>query len=203
MNYIMTTKKGFTIIEVALVLAIAGIIFIMVFIALPALQAAERDTERRDDVMTIVQQLKNFSANNNRGALPSFSKSNFVEDSKNGIPVEITRDEAALAVENTTTKNVTWEHFYMDYFDKEFADPDGGYYTFSIVDCSAGRDDVGVDTPCPATEQLIEEVFPNGNKMYIVISGTCDGEYAKLSANSRKVAVLYKLEAGGAYCQNT
>ncbi|MBP6925380.1 prepilin-type N-terminal cleavage/methylation domain-containing protein [Candidatus Saccharibacteria bacterium] len=31
------TKKGFTIIEVVLVLAIAGLIFLMVFIALPAL----------------------------------------------------------------------------------------------------------------------------------------------------------------------
>lgn len=32
------TKKGFTIIEVVLVLAIAGLIFLMVFLALPALQ---------------------------------------------------------------------------------------------------------------------------------------------------------------------
>ena len=31
------TKKAFTIIEVVLVLAIAGLIFLMVFIALPAL----------------------------------------------------------------------------------------------------------------------------------------------------------------------
>ena len=36
-------KKGFTIIEVVLVLAIAGLIFAMVFIALPALQRSQRD----------------------------------------------------------------------------------------------------------------------------------------------------------------
>ena len=40
-------KGGFTIIEVVLVLAIAGLIFLMVFIALPALQRSQRDTERR------------------------------------------------------------------------------------------------------------------------------------------------------------
>ena len=42
------TKSGFTVIEVALVLAIAGMIFLMVFIALPALQRSQRDTSRRD-----------------------------------------------------------------------------------------------------------------------------------------------------------
>ena len=36
--------RGFTIIEVVLVLAIAALIFLMVFIALPALQASQRDT---------------------------------------------------------------------------------------------------------------------------------------------------------------
>ncbi|MCL2869540.1 prepilin-type N-terminal cleavage/methylation domain-containing protein, partial [Candidatus Saccharibacteria bacterium] len=35
------TRQGFTIIEVVLVLAIAGLIFLMVFIALPALQRSQ------------------------------------------------------------------------------------------------------------------------------------------------------------------
>ena len=43
------SKKGFTIIEVVLVLAIAGLIFLMVFVALPALQRSQRDTQRRDE----------------------------------------------------------------------------------------------------------------------------------------------------------
>ena len=38
---------GFTIIEVVLVLAIAGLIFLMVFVALPALQRSQRDTQRK------------------------------------------------------------------------------------------------------------------------------------------------------------
>ena len=44
------TRGGFTIIEVVLVLAIAGLIFLMVFIALPALQRSQRDTQRRNDL---------------------------------------------------------------------------------------------------------------------------------------------------------
>ncbi|MBS7346174.1 MAG: type II secretion system protein, partial [Candidatus Sacchiramonaceae bacterium] len=41
-------KYGFTIIEVVLVLAIAGLIFLVVFIALPALQRNQRDTQREN-----------------------------------------------------------------------------------------------------------------------------------------------------------
>lgn len=66
-------EKGFTIIEVVLVLAIAGLIFLMVFIALPALQRGQRDTQRRDDVSKFVSQLTSYSTNN-RGALPDISK---------------------------------------------------------------------------------------------------------------------------------
>ena len=50
MNATKNKEKGFTIIEVVLVLAIAGLIFLMVFIARPALQRGQRDTQRRDDV---------------------------------------------------------------------------------------------------------------------------------------------------------
>jgi prepilin-type N-terminal cleavage/methylation domain-containing protein len=62
-------EKGFTIIEVVLVLAIAGLIFLMVFIALPALQRGQRDTQRREDVSRFASQLTSYSTNN-RGSLP-------------------------------------------------------------------------------------------------------------------------------------
>ena len=56
--------KGFTIIEVALVLAIAGLIFLVVFLALPALQRSQRDTARRQDAGRIVSGLQNCMADN-------------------------------------------------------------------------------------------------------------------------------------------
>lgn len=67
---IKNNAKGFTIIEVVLVLAIAGLIFLMVFIALPALQRSQRDTQRRDDVSRIATQINNFQTAN-RGAIPT------------------------------------------------------------------------------------------------------------------------------------
>ena len=63
-------NKGFTIIEVVLVLAIAGLIFLMVFIALPALQRNQRDTQRKNDLATFASALQNYAANN-RGRYPS------------------------------------------------------------------------------------------------------------------------------------
>jgi prepilin-type N-terminal cleavage/methylation domain-containing protein len=62
-------KEGFTIIEVVLVLAIAGLIFLMVFIALPALQRNQRDTARKSDVSNIASAVTSYSSNN-RGAFP-------------------------------------------------------------------------------------------------------------------------------------
>ena len=58
-------NPAFTIIEVVLVLAIAGLIFLMVFIALPALQRNQRDTQRKNDMARVLSAVKSFQANNN------------------------------------------------------------------------------------------------------------------------------------------
>lgn len=63
-------NSGFTIIEVVLVLAIAGLIFLMVFIALPALQRNQRDTQRKDDMARLSTAIVNYT-NSNRGSLPT------------------------------------------------------------------------------------------------------------------------------------
>lgn len=60
----INSKKGFTIIEVVLVLAIAGLIFLMVFIALPALQRSQRNTQRRDDYSMLSTAVTNYMSNN-------------------------------------------------------------------------------------------------------------------------------------------
>ena len=71
-NKISTNKKGFTIIEVVLVLAIAGLIFLMVFVALPALQRSQRDTQRRNDMSRLATAITNWQANHTN-SLPASS----------------------------------------------------------------------------------------------------------------------------------
>ncbi len=65
-----TKTKGFTIIEVVLVLAIAGLIFLMVFIALPTALKSQRDGQRKSDLSRIETQITAYS-NSNRGAIPT------------------------------------------------------------------------------------------------------------------------------------
>ena len=73
-------KKGFTIIEVVLVLAIAGLIFAMVFIALPALQRSQRDHSRENDASVVAAAITKWnSANRNSGTFSEESLRKYVD----------------------------------------------------------------------------------------------------------------------------
>ena len=73
-------KKGFTIIEVVLVLAIAGLIFAMVFIALPALQRSQRDHSRENDASVVAAAITKWnSANRNSGTFNEESLRKYVD----------------------------------------------------------------------------------------------------------------------------
>lgn len=61
-------RDGFTIIEVVLVLAIAGLIFLIVFLALPQLQRSRRDTQRKSDLNRFMASLETFVGNNGGAA---------------------------------------------------------------------------------------------------------------------------------------
>lgn len=76
-------EKGFTIIEVVLVLAIAGLIFLIVFLALPQLQRSRRDTQRRNDVGRILAELENYASNND-GRYPDASNGGASDDFSGG-----------------------------------------------------------------------------------------------------------------------
>lgn len=61
--------SGFTIIEVMIVLAIAGLIMLIVFLAVPSLQRNSRNTQRRNDVAALLGAVSEY-ADNNSGILP-------------------------------------------------------------------------------------------------------------------------------------
>lgn len=62
-------NQGFTIIEVLIVLAIAGLILLIVFLAVPALQRNSRNTQRKNDVAAVLGAVNEWS-NNNNGKVP-------------------------------------------------------------------------------------------------------------------------------------
>ena len=106
------TRSGFTIIEVVLVLAIAGLIFLMVFIALPALQRSQRDTERRSAVGRVAAAIQQYQTNNN-GRLP-----------KNGsIPAqEPTGDDDRVKIEVYNSSNNPAASFIKNYMNGAMAE---------------------------------------------------------------------------------
>lgn len=63
-------EEGFTIIEVLIVLAIAGLILLVVFLAVPALQRNSRNTSMKNDVQNVLGGITEYQ-NANSGSLPT------------------------------------------------------------------------------------------------------------------------------------
>ena len=59
-------QKGFTIIEIALVLAVAALIFLVVFLAVPALQRNQRNDELKRHASLVAQAYINYMGNTGR-----------------------------------------------------------------------------------------------------------------------------------------
>jgi len=66
-----SNQKGFTIIEVLIVLAIAALILLVVFLAIPGLQRSERNGRRRSDVAKIKLALYNFNQSSTGASSPN------------------------------------------------------------------------------------------------------------------------------------
>lgn len=192
-------SSGFTIIEVVLVLAVAGLIFIVVFMTLPGMQISARDTTRKENISKLISELKGYQTNN-RGALPSGT------DVVSGKKVE----NNEISYKNAAS--TTWNGFYREYLGRDFVDPDGYNYSLTPVNCGAGDDE---DCKDARITKLASSSFPyeighvDGNSsslqynILVVIGARCYGQKAVGTSNPRKVAVLYKLEGAGTYCENT
>ncbi len=179
--------SGFTIIEVALVIAVAGVIFLMVIIALPALRASQRDTVRREDVINFINEVKQYQKDN-RGTLPGAA-----ENLNDGRVVQVSWDDDDIETSATTT----WAGFYRDYMGEDFIEPNGEHYRLKVRLCEVNI--VGED--CGFAVE--DESFPNNYEIVVVESAVCRGQQVVQTNNPRKLAAVYRLESGGAYCANT
>lgn len=204
----INNKQGFTIIEVVLVLAIAGLIFLMVFVALPALQRSQRDTARRNDMSRVDTSLVQYQTNNNTKSnnLPGAGTWEGKADFKEGNNCSST-DTACLFVRDYMNSGAA----EMEKVN-EFEDPEGTPYSVLITDNWAKVSDGGSGTLGVITYNENSKLVPKdegytigGNNpfsehvVYIVPGGRCEGEVVKQS-QKRHFAVLYRLEGAGVYC---
>ena len=171
------TKQGFTIIEVVLVLAIAGLIFLMVFIAWPALQRSQRDTQRRNDYSMLSTAVSNYITNNG-------GKTNTLSSAVNTS----TADKATETAQK--------------FINKSGEDPNGYIYELSVVDCASAtcpptaklKDNGGTGTNKTGSQV--------GIYLHADCTGSANGGSApKKNPSSRAFAIYGYLESGsGSFC---
>lgn len=65
-------QHGFTIVETMIVLAVAGLILLVVLLAIPALERSSQNNQRRQDVQQILAAVSHYELNNG-GNMPSSS----------------------------------------------------------------------------------------------------------------------------------
>lgn len=212
------SKQGFTIIEVVLVLAIAGLIFLMVFVALPALQRSQRDTQRRNDIARVSTSLTNYQTNHSYSTgltnlpevtepvswagLPNFTGGN---DCGDNVACQFVRDYMNSGVSQDDQKLNTFE------------DPSGNPYSL-VISPNIGlkaENMVTLNSPeatwgAAANAETLTYTNNIGTlssgaaafesyTIFMVPGGMCNGDSVERSAKN-DYAVLYRLEGAGVYC---
>ena len=97
-------NKGFTIIELMIVLAIAGFILGMVLLAIPALQQNSRNNLRKQDVATILAAISRYSLNNS-GAFPQDNNLDFLTSNYKLYYYSATADPSEIFIDARTNEN--------------------------------------------------------------------------------------------------
>ena len=203
-----TNKKGFTIIEVVLVLAIAGLIFLMVFIALPALQRSQRNTRRRSDMALFLSAVNDYQSNHG-GKAPStyagwysaqsISESNvdpeFVKRYIDSTCDSGTHNSALTA---QTSQSISYS---FNCTGDQFRDPDGSVYSLTFGNAQP----MGYTEDSEATPRWID--YPSMQRDHIVYLATdskCTGNESsplqRTGGSANNVAIVYVLEGGAIYC---
>ena len=101
-------KKGFTLIEIVIVLAIAALIMVVVFLAVQGAQRAQRDNFRKDIVNQTAAAIQSYKGNNN-GAAPTGATqlTSYVRNlSGNGLTLTMTDTVPATCTAGTANNQI-------------------------------------------------------------------------------------------------
>ena len=177
-----TNKKGFTIIEVVLVLAIAGLIFLMVFIALPALQRSQRNTQRENDMSRLLTAVNDYQTNNN-GKTPFNKTGDLANFITRYIDKECSGNSAASATGST-------EGVQFTSCGQQFTDPDGTPYILINMGKATAGSVTGV-------------VKDFDHTFYAYYNAGCGDEgEVKTGSGDREVAIFFVEEGGAIVCND-
>ncbi|MBR3320069.1 type II secretion system protein [Candidatus Saccharibacteria bacterium] len=185
------SKKGFTIIEVVLVLAIAGLIFLMVFIALPAMQRNQRDTQRRNDYSALSTAITNYMTNNN-GRFPGECSTTVQDGAITSIDNGICQSTMKYINSQNNNGSITIGGKNIELAD----DPSGNDYYLNVVALANSQSNI---------TELTETDTTKGSIVYVYQQADCGAKDAndqskpKYKKGSRNFAIYGQLE-NGTYC---
>jgi prepilin-type N-terminal cleavage/methylation domain-containing protein len=164
-------SQGFTIIETLIVLAIAATIFLVVFLAVSALNRSSRNTQRKDDAAAVIAAFSDYASNNN-GALPG--KLAFVAPN---LDLCAAIDSSCTATTNTDI----------------VATAKLGYYSGTGTTAGTAGDvnliSAGSGATAPATTT---------DSLNIYVGATCNGN-ALTAGSTRSLAALYGTELSSGF----
>lgn len=182
-KYKTKREEGFTIIEVLIVLAIAGLIILIVFLAVPALQRNSRNTQRKNDVAAIASAAQNV-VNNTNGSTPKQvasgdgSTANETQVSLRVSASIPTVETAKLGIYRAASSGATW-----------------GTSTNKIYI----GDYTGTATLTPTVAAVGSESASAVSRDSVIIAAgyACNDSNTGLSStkNSRSIAILYVIES--------
>lgn len=197
-------KKAFTIIEVTLVLALAGLIFVGVFFALPALMRTQKDNERRDNLARLMQAVEDYQMNNS-GISPFSDEGSHTYEVMSDFVTNYLVDCNNLEQPDAlTASDGGYELTYKYGCNKSFRDPDGISYKYKFV----LWDDFDGDGVESAYDYLtFNDVRNNGKPDYVFYAfngGECGDDEDTVTAifDDRYLAVYYVLESGAIICMD-
>lgn len=103
-----TLRKGFTLIEVVIVLAIAALIMVVVFLAVQGAQRSQRDQTRKDVANQVLAGLNSYRGNNNgNGTTNASSLASYINWSSaaknvNGVTITLETGTSVGSCSSTT-----------------------------------------------------------------------------------------------------
>jgi prepilin-type N-terminal cleavage/methylation domain-containing protein len=186
MKNLLKTKRaeGFTIIEVMIVLAIAGLIMVIVFIAVPQLQRNQRDNARQNIANRVKAEIETY-AGNNQGLYPFGGPTS--------VPVNVNSNGTTCSA----TVTGCWDDFVARYVTNKVKvdDPSSGA---PVVSATAG-------TPAPMPATAPDTSAVTAGQFFVYYGAKCNGESVSASGGTdlktRTYAVMIGLDrTGTTYC---
>ncbi len=175
-------------------MAIGGLIFLMVFIALPALQRSQRNTQRRDDLARVMSAVVEYQKHNS-GQTPFFTHGS------GGGSLDTVNKFVMRYLDTDATEYVA--AYYDDAATgctDAFKDPDGNCYGFKTV--ASAMDSLGEGEEKNFYDTISASTVKSTHYFLVIRQAECGSteEHVAKKVGNNSIAILYIYEGDSLGC---